>query len=91
MVCQAEFNLRNTSLHNYLTHLREGLVFQDYLTIIPQARRGSESISHEAEGRMGNSLRGYEGERNNGLCQIQLIGQKRIFETKHLSLVKAPL
>ena len=24
-----------------------------YLTIIPQARMGSESIAHEAEGRMG--------------------------------------
>ena len=24
-----------------------------YLTIIPQARMGSESITHEAEGRMG--------------------------------------
>ena len=79
MVCQAEFNLRNTSLHNYLTHLREGLVFQDYLTIIPQARRDSESISHEAEDRMDNSLSSHEGERNNCLCQMQLIGQKRIF------------
>ena len=25
----------------------------DYLTTIPQARMGSESIAHEAEGRMG--------------------------------------
>ena len=33
-----------------------------YLTIIPRARMGSESIAHEAEGRMGNCLRGHEGE-----------------------------
>ena len=26
---------------------------QKYLTIIPRARMGSESIAHEAEGRMG--------------------------------------
>ena len=26
---------------------------RDYLTIIPRARMGSESIAHEAEGRMG--------------------------------------
>ena len=25
----------------------------DYLTIVPRARLGSESIAHEAEGRMG--------------------------------------
>ena len=32
--------------------------------------------------------RGYEGERNNCLSKIQLVGQKNI-ETKHLSQVKA--
>ena len=57
-----------------------------YLTIIPRARMGSESIAHEAEGR----LRGHEGERNNCFSKIQLVGQKNI-ETKHLSLVKARL
>ena len=31
-----------------------------YLTIIPQARMGSESITHEAEGRMGYWFRGQE-------------------------------
>ena len=31
-----------------------------YLTIIPQARMGYESIAHEAEGRMGYWLRGHE-------------------------------
>ena len=60
----------------------------DYLTIIPRARMGSESIAHEAEGRMGYWLRGHEGERNNCFSKIQLVGQKNI-ETKHLSLVKA--
>ena len=49
---------------------------------------GSESIAHEAEGRMGCWLRGHEGERNNCFSEIQLVGQKNI-ETKHLSLVKA--
>ena len=49
---------------------------------------GSESIAHEAEGRMGYSLRGHEGERNNSFSKIQLVGQKNI-ETKHLSLAKA--
>ena len=37
---------------------------------------GYESIAHEAEGRVGYWLRGYEGERNN-------------ISTKHLSQVKA--
>ena len=47
-----------------------------------------ESIAHEAEGRMGYWLKGYEGERNNCFSKIQLVGQKNI-ETKHLSQVKA--
>ena len=41
----------------------------------------SESIAHEAEGRMGYLLGGYEGERNNCFSKIQLVGQKNI-ETK---------
>ena len=45
---------------------------------------GYESIAHEAEGRMGYWLRGYEGERNNYcFSKIQLVGQKNI-KTKHL-------
>ena len=59
-----------------------------YLTIIPRARMGPESIAHEAEGRMGYWLRGHEGERNNCFSKIQLVGQKNI-ETERLSLVKA--
>ena len=47
-----------------------------YLTIIPRARMGSESIAREAEGRMGYWLRGHEGERNNCFSKIQLVGQK---------------
>ena len=46
------------------------------LTISPRARMGSESIAHEAEGRMGYGLRGHEGERNNCFNKIQLVGQK---------------
>ena len=41
-----------------------------YLAIIPRARIGSESIAHEAEGRMGYSLRGHEGEKNNCFSKI---------------------
>ena len=37
---------------------------------------GSESIAHEAEGRIGYWLRGHEGERNNCFSKIQLVGQK---------------
>ena len=47
-----------------------------YLTIIPRARMGSESIAHEAEGRMGYGLGGHEVERNNCFNKIQLLGQK---------------
>ena len=36
---------------------------------------GSESIAHEAEGRMGYRLRGHEGERNNCFSKIQLVGK----------------
>ena len=36
---------------------------------------GSESIAHEAEGRMGYWLGGHEGERNNCFSKIQLVGQ----------------
>ena len=43
---------------------------------------GYDSIAHEAEGRMGNLLRGHEGERNNCFS-------KKNIETKHLSQVKA--
>ena len=46
------------------------------LTIIPLFRMGSESIAHEAEGRMSYKLRGHEGERNNCFSKIQLFGQK---------------
>ena len=38
---------------------------------------GSESMAHEAEGRMGYWLRGYKGERNNYcFSKIQLVGPK---------------
>ena len=46
----------------------------------------SESIAHEAEGRMGYRLRGHEGKRNNCFSKIQLGGQN--IETK---LLKARL
>ena len=37
---------------------------------------GSESIAHEAEGRMGYWIRGHQGTRNNCFSKIQLVGQK---------------
>ena len=37
---------------------------------------GSESIAHEAKGRMGYWLRAHSGERNNSFSKIQLVGQK---------------
>ena len=39
---------------------------------------GYESIAHEAEGRVGYWLRGYEGEKNNCFSEIQLVGHKNI-------------
>ena len=59
-----------------------------YLTIIPRAHIGYESIAHEAKGQMGYWLRGYEGERNNCFSKIQLVGQKKIsrqVKAKHQS------
>ena len=51
---------------------------------------GYESTAHEAEGRMGYWLKGYEGERNNCFSKIhQLVKQN--MKTKHLSQVKARL
>ena len=59
-----------------------------YLTIIPLARMGSESIAHEAKGRMGYRLRGNnEGERNNCFSKIQPVGQK-YREQKYFSYLK---
>ena len=51
---------------------------------------GSESIAHEAEGRVDYWLWGHSGSRNNCFSKIQLVGQRNI-ETKDLSLVKAKL
>ena len=47
---------------------------------------GSESIAHEAEGRIGYWFRGHEGKRNNCFSEIQLVGQK--IETKQLKPAK---
>ena len=46
-----------------------------YSTIIPRAWMGSESIAHEAEGRMGYWFRDHKGEGNNCFSKIQLVGQ----------------
>ena len=52
-------------------------IFEVYLTIIPRARMGSESIAHEPERRMGYWLRAHEGERNNCFSKIQLGWSKK--------------
>ena len=52
---------------------------------------GSESLAHETKSRMGYCRRGHEGERNNSFSNIQLVGQKKNIETKHLSQVIARL
>ena len=44
-----------------------------YLTIIPRARMGSESVAHEAEGRMGYWLRAHSGDENNCFSKIQQV------------------
>ena len=41
------------------------MLYKEYLTIIPRARMGSETIAHEAEGRMGYSWLS----RNGHLCK----------------------
>ena len=61
-----------------------------YLSIIPPALMGSDSVAHEVEGFMGYLLRSHEGKRNNCFRQIQLVGQKNI-ATKHVAQVKARL
>ena len=55
------------------------------LTIIPLAWMGSESIVHEAEGRIGYWLRGHESERNKCFSKIQLVGQKYLDKTTYAS------
>ena len=60
-----------------------------YLTIIPRARIGYESIAHEAEGRMG-----YDSEAMRARGIIVLVKSNKLvknIETKHLSLVKVDL
>ena len=56
--------------------LKKSSLRTHYLTIIPWAQMGSESIAQEAEGQMGYWLRGHEVERNNCFSKIQLAGQK---------------
>ena len=57
-------------------HHMNNFLVEWYLTIIPRARMGSESIAHEAEGQMGYWLGAHEGERNNCFSKIQLVGKK---------------
>ena len=75
---------------NYITKSTCPLVFvnSNYLTIIPRARMGSESIACKAEGRMGYWLRGHEGERNNCFSKIQLVGKKYRDKTTLASKVR---
>ena len=58
------------------THLLIWSTRPGYLTIIPRARMGSESIAHSAPGLMGYWLRGQEGKKNNCFSKIQLVSRK---------------
>ena len=49
-----------------------------YLSIIPRARMGSETIAHEGEGRMGYSDRGHKGERSNCFSKNPTSSSKKI-------------
>ena len=69
--CQFEKNVEVRVISKYSTPSKPRLNLR-YLTIIPRTRMGSESVAHEAEGRM----RGHEGERNNCFSKIQLVAQK---------------
>ena len=51
-----------------------------YLTIRPVARKGYESIAHEAKGRMGYWFVAVEGEGSNCFSITQLVGQKKAIE-----------
>ena len=66
-------NSHSVQYYYYTTIRRRG---GEWLTIIPRAPMGSESIAHEAEGRMGYWLIGHQGERNNCFSKIQPVGQK---------------
>ena len=68
----AAYNLKDSEIK-----LNVQLPRTNYLTIIRRAQMFYESIAHEAEGRMGYWLRAHEGERNNCLSKIQLVGQKK--------------
>ena len=78
MRCCAKADSAIHQINHYPTdkYLGNQLRYAVDLTIIPRARMGSESTAHEAEGRMGYWLRGYEGERNNCFSKIQLVGKK---------------
>ena len=47
--CKMEFSMETKQSRDFV----EDMCIKKYLTIIPRARMGSESIAHEAEGRMG--------------------------------------
>ena len=47
----------------------------------------SESIAHEAEGRMGYWLRAHKDERNNCFSKIQIVG-KKISRQNNFNLLK---
>ena len=89
-VCKRWYSLQHTLMRSLDEILWSPNWHPVYLTIIPRAQMGYESIAHEAEARMGYWLRGHEGERNNCFSKIQVVGQKNI-KTKHLSQGKARL
>ena len=69
--CQA---LKKLELHSAITSCDSyaSFMLSNFLTIIPRAQMGSESIADEAEGQMGYRLRGHKGERNSCFSKIQI-------------------
>ena len=67
---EQDFNIKY-NMYRYWNAVSVG--YAKYLTIIPQARVGSESIA--AKWAIGSEEM-IGGERNNCFCKIQLVGQK---------------
>ena len=82
IICQKTNPKENEKSHQYVRKGTSTLhcpAILEFSTISSRARICSESIAHEADGRMGYLLRRH-------FSKIQLIGQSSI-ETKHFSLV----
>ena len=60
-----------------ICHVNQACNRIEYLTIIPRARMGSESMAHEPNAEWAIDVdSGHEDERDNFFSKIQLVGQK---------------